>query len=73
MIQDKAYEQIDRMWRNKVREKEWEEKLELIRQYDNSKFGKPDWYGRRDYVNMGTHEIDARLAEITIEKAQQNG
>ena len=48
-------------------------KREYIRQYDNSKFGKPDWYGRKDYVVMTLQEINARLTEIMIEKAQHHG
>ena len=70
MIQDKAYDEIDRMWKNKAREKEWEEKLEYIRQYDNSKFGKPNWYGRKDYAHLSIQEIEQKLTEITIEKAR---
>lgn len=48
----------------------WDKKREYIRQYDNSKFGKPDWYGRKDYVGLTLEHIDERIKEITIEKAQ---
>lgn len=49
--------------------KEYQDKKEFIRHYDNSKFGIDHWYGRKEYAHMTLSEVDARLAEITIEKA----
>ena len=51
-------------------EKAWAKK-EVIRAYDNSKFRLPDWYGRKDYAHLTDDEVNARLAEITIEKASR--
>lgn len=48
-------------------------KKEQIRTYDNSKFGIDNWFGRKDYADLTDAEVDKRLAEITIAKAQQNG
>ena len=50
--------------------KAWAKK-EVIRAYDNSKFRLPDWYGRKDYAHLTDDEVNARLAEITIEKASR--
>ena len=36
-------------------------KREYIRQYDNSKFSEPNWYGRKEYAHMTLSEVDARL------------
>lgn len=73
MIQDKAYDEIDRMWQRKEIENkelnEWDKKREYIRQYDNSKFGKPDWYGRKDYAPLTLEHIDERIKEIVMEIA----
>ena len=48
-------------------------KVEVIRTYDNSKFGVDHWYGRKEYAHMTLSEVDARLAEITMEKAKYHG
>ena len=52
---------------------EYQDKREFIRQYDNSKFSEPNWYGRKEYAHMTLSEVDARLAEITMEKAKYHG
>lgn len=51
--------------------KSWYEMREYIRIYDNEKYGISDWYGKKDYANLNPDEINARLAEITIEKASK--
>ena len=56
-------EYLERLWSKK----------EQIRAYDNSKFGVGDWFGRKDYADLTDAEVDKRLAEITIEKAQHHG
>ena len=52
---------------------EYRDKKEFIRHYDNSKFGVDHWYGRKEYAHMTLSEVDARLAEITMEKAKYHG
>ena len=52
---------------------EYQDKREFIRQYDNSKFSEPNWYGRKEYAHMTPSEVDARLVEITMEKAKYHG
>lgn len=52
---------------------EYDKKIEVIRLHDNSKFGAPDWYGRKDYAGMTATDIEKRFMEVMIEKGQQNG
>lgn len=63
-VKDKPLEELIR-----DTSREYQDKREFIRQYDNSKFGKADWYGRKDYAHMTITEVDKRLVEITMEKA----
>ena len=53
--------------------KKLEEQREYIRQYDNSKFGVGDWFGRKDYADLTPKDIKKRITRITIEKAQHHG
>ena len=53
---------------------EYDEKREVIRLHDNSNFGKPDWYGRKDYAHLSITQVEERFMEVMIEKARnENG
>lgn len=87
MIQDKAYDEIDRMWQRKEIEnkeksldqmfrslsEEYQHKRDYIRRYDNEKIGIENWYGMQDYRQLNFDAVDARLKEIVLEKAHGQG
>ncbi len=74
MIQDEAYDEIDRMWQRKEIEKkeltEYNKKREVIRLHDNEKYGVENWYGRKDYAPMSITEVEDRFMEVMIERGQ---
>lgn len=50
---------------------EYNKKREVIRLYDNEKYGVENWYGRKDYAPMSITEVDDRFMQVMIEKGKK--
>jgi len=70
-VAKKKEKRLDQMFRDLS--EEYQAKRDYIRRYDNEKIGIENWYGTKEYRQLKFNDVDARLAEIVLEKTYGQG